>query len=119
MADGLDAHAFRSATVLGRAVLLLQRAFREPDEPVNVAQALANDASSAGAFVGGVGIGGRDRSVLHLVSEAWQLLVSARMLCPDLEQSTGTWWRLTGVGRQARNSSDPEGEILLRLGGAV
>lgn len=67
----------------------------------------------------GVLVSGRapDPAVLRLVSEAWQVLQAARLVCADLTQPNGDWWLLTGAGRQVRDSSDTEGEIRLRLAG--
>jgi hypothetical protein len=114
-----DAVDFTRASLQERAVLILIRAFR-PDESTsrqNVANAIAN--TSGGATAGGVVVSGPhvDVHALHLVSEAWQVLESARLICRDLSQFQGDWWRLTGAGRQAHSSSDPLGEIILRLPG--
>lgn len=70
---------------------------------------------------GGVlgGTSGSDPRALAIVSEAWQVLESARLICPDLSQTEGDWWQLTGAGRQAATSSDPEGEIRLRITGGI
>lgn len=116
------------ASVVDRAILLLRRAFAEPEHPISrrdVAFAIASAAGVSGpggTIFGATVVGGRsapDRRVLHLVSEAWQVLESARLVCRDLEHSSGDWWYLTGAGRQVRDSSDPEGEIRLRLAGAL
>jgi hypothetical protein len=118
----LDAERFIAAPLIARAVLLLRRAFRDPREPVslvNVASAVtAAVAPRPGSLPGGDVLGGssRDPEVLRLVSEAWQVLESARLVCRDLEQRDD-WWLLTSAGRQARDSSDPEGEIRLRVVG--
>ena len=120
----IDAKAFPSAPLIERAVLLLTRAFRDPQEPVsrvNVARAIAAEAASTstgstGGFVVG-GTASHDPEALRLVSEAWQVLESARLICPDLAQSSGDWWLMTSAGRHARDSSDARGEIELRLAG--
>ena len=118
-----DAAGFLQASLITRSVLLLQRAFREPREPVsrlNVALAIANQAPNGpGGVVGGVLGGSRsaDPRVLRSVSEAWQVLESARLVCVDLTDPKGDWWLLTDAGIHARESPDPEGEIGLRIVG--
>lgn len=126
MATDLDAARFLKADLLERAVLLLQRSFANPEESASCRSAALAIAAGAGvtgpagmilgasAVVGG---SNADPRVLRLVSEAWHILESARLICRDLEQTSGDWWYLTGAGRQAQASSDPEGEIRLRLAG--
>jgi hypothetical protein len=97
--------------------MLLKHSFREPREPVsriNVALAIENDLKSTA--VGALG-GSRtpDPAALRKVSEAWQVLEHARLICPDLAHPEGDWWVLTGAGASASSSGDPEGEITLRL----
>lgn len=53
---------------------------------------------------------------LRRVSEAWQVLEHARLICPEIGQ-TGDWWLLTDAGLQVRESADPVGEVRLRLPG--
>jgi hypothetical protein len=119
----VDAARFLQAPLITRAVLILQRAFRDPMEPVsrlNVALAIANQAPGGpSGVVGGVLAGSRsaDPKVLRSVSEAWQILESARLVCVDLTDPAGDWWLLTGAGIHARDSPDPEGEIGLRIVG--
>ncbi len=90
---------------------------------MNVAQAIASQAGPRrSGIVGGSPVGGSPRPdprVLNLVSEAWQLLESARLVCRDLSQLQGDWWVLTAAGRQARDSADPEGELRLRITGGI
>lgn len=126
MSPDVDAVRFVEASRVDRAILLLRRAFADPDQPVsrhNVALAIASAAgvSPPGGMILGASViaGGSapDPRVLRLVSEAWQILECARLVCRDLGQPTGDWWYLTGAGRQVRDSSDPEGEIQLRLAG--
>jgi len=119
----VDARTFIGASLVDRAVLLLKRAFREPVEPVsrlNVASAIANqaDLGTGGLVAGGVLGGGRsaDPGVMRLVSEAWQILESARLVCRYLTDP-GDWWVLTAAGRAVRASADPGAEIRARLAG--
>ncbi len=125
MASDVDAVQLMNATAIDRAILLLKRASAEPEQPISrrdVAVAIASAAGiggTGGTILGATVVGGRnapDPRVLRLVSEAWQILESARLVCRDLEQSSGDWWNLTGAGRQARDSSDPEGRDPTPLG---
>jgi hypothetical protein len=121
----VDAQRFVGASLLERALLILQRAFREPEQPisrVDVARAIAARAGPRPPGMLGGAIGGvsqPDPRIMNLVSEAWQMLESARLVCRDLSQLQGDWWVLTAAGRQARDSTDPEGEIRLRLSNRV
>lgn len=124
----IDSYAqqFMGASLIERAVLILQRAFRESEQSISrldFARAIATQAGAhPSGVVGGTVIGGSstpDPKVMNLVSEAWQLLEAARLVCRDLNQLQGDWWFLTGAGRQARNSTDPEGEIRLRVTGGI
>lgn len=125
MATDPDAQRFPSAALPERAVLLLRRAFRDPREEsvsrLDVARAIASDAGSRASGTPGsvqfLGSPSPDPRVLRLASEAWQVLESARLVWPDLNHPEGDWWVLTAAGRQARDSSDPEGEIRLRVTG--
>jgi hypothetical protein len=53
-------------------------------------------------------ISGRDvrTHAFRSVSEAWQLLERAGLICRDLEQPSGDWWVLTEAGGLARESGD-------------
>jgi hypothetical protein len=119
----VDAARFLQASLMTRAVLLLQRAFRDPMVPVsrlNVASGIANQAADGASGVAGGVLGGSrsdDPTVLRSVSEAWQILESARLVCVDLTHPAGDWWLLTDAGIHARDSPDPEGEIGLRIVG--
>ena len=73
MATEVDATEFMKATVVDRAILLLKRAFAEPEQPIsrhNVAFAIASAAgvSGSGGMIGATVVGGgsRDRRVLRL-----------------------------------------------------
>jgi hypothetical protein len=125
----VDARRFLAAGVLERAVLLLMRAFRDPAEPVsrvNVARAV--EAQSGAALAPGVtggfaiatsGGGPANPQALRLVSEAWQILESARLICRDLSQTSGDWWVRTEAGRQVRDEPAPEQAVRARIAGEV
>lgn len=110
---GESEHAFLQAPLLERAAILFQRSFREPQESVsrrNVALAIANvlTGSGQGMIVGSVApAGGREvkQRALRSVSEAWQTLARAGLICEDLEQK-GDWWLLTEAGEIVRGSDD-------------
>jgi hypothetical protein len=121
-----DPAQFMTASLLERAVLLLCGSFREPVEPVsrvNVADAIANAAGvpNTAGITGGqiMGGGSPNPTAYRLVSEAWQVLEQARLICPDLSPGArvGDWWVLTATGIAARDSTDPEGSIRLALNG--
>lgn len=130
MTDGPDPKQFVAAGLLERALMLLQGSFRDPREPVsrlNVADAIANATGTpntvgmvGGAVLGsGAGSGSPDPETYRLVSEAWQVLERAGMICKALDPSTrnGDWWVLTRRGEYVRDSGDPEGELGLALEG--
>ncbi|MFL5780005.1 MAG: hypothetical protein ACJ760_01705 [Thermoleophilaceae bacterium] len=105
------------------ARLLLQRAFRDPTEPVSrlsVAEAIATATGAGTTVPGGAFVVGRpapDPRALASVSEAWQALEAARLICPDLTQRSGGWFSLTEAGRRVRGSDDPVEELRRRLPG--
>jgi len=106
--------------------MLLRGSFRDPREPVsriNVADAIANGVGrpNTAGVTGGqiVGRGNPDPAIYRLVSEAWQVLEQARLICRAMDQTTrsGDWWILTQAGVSARDSTDPEGVVRLALQG--
>jgi hypothetical protein len=115
------AEEFMAASLIDRAISLLVNSFRDPRESVsrvNVAMALTNELGGV-QTAGVLGASPFARpDVLRTVSEAWQVLEQARLICPELSQ-TGDWWLLTDAGAQVRESTDAEGEIRLRLQGNV
>lgn len=126
MSIDADAQRFVAASPLERAILILQHAFPEPERSISRVDVARGIAAQAGprpsGIVGGTVMGFSshpDPRVMNLVSEAWQVLEAARLVCRDLNQMTGDWWVLTAAGRRARGSTDPEGEVRLRLSGGV
>lgn len=120
MTNTPSATDFMNAQLMDRAVLLLRNSFRDPAESVNrvnVANALANDARGGGVGALGSAGGPADAAIYRSVSEAWQVLEQARLVCRDLQQPQGDWWLLTDAGRGVRDSGDPVGELDLRLRG--
>lgn len=124
MTDIPEPGSFIAASRADQAVMLLRHSFRDPREPVslkNVAFALANASgrSDSHGVVGGqiLGGGAPDPEILRIVSEAWQILEQSRAICIDPQQTGGGWWLLTHYGEYLRDSSDPIGEIGLRLPG--
>jgi hypothetical protein len=105
---------FLGAPLMERAETLLAHSFNDLIESVSrvsVANAMAgvrHGGSPAISFGGVPAINGRDvRShVFRSVSEAWQLLERAGLICRDLEQPSGDWWVLTEAGGLARESGD-------------
>lgn len=104
---------FVAATLLERATVLLVTAFGSSAESVsriNTANHVANIAlGDRGPIVmAGQMPGGRVSrdAVFRAVSEAWQVLELAGLVCRDLMQSQGDWWLLTAAGERVRNAAD-------------
>jgi hypothetical protein len=119
-----DASQFVGASRAERAVMLLQASFREEETSVariDVARAIANEIDSGSrGMIGGAPMSTSnplDHKTALLVSEAWQVLERAGLICPDLLQSTGNWWVITPSGRAVRDGGDPLAELELRLQG--
>lgn len=123
-----DPERFIAAGLVERAITLLETAFRDPREPVsrpNVADAIANAVgrTNTAGITGGqiLGRGSPDPEISRLVSEAWQLLEQARLICPALDPGSrvGDWWVLTHAGESVRDSGDTEGQLRLALQGRI
>ena len=129
MAEISDARRFSEATLLQRALLLIDNCFTEPDEAVsrvNVVAGLANAQDAGGrGVIGGTPLSGGSSKITArtslLVSEPWLLLERAGVICRDLtlEGQRGDWWVLTPTGKAIRDSSDPEGELKLRVSSPI
>lgn len=105
---------FLKAPLVNRSETLLVNSFKDPFESVsriNVANAVAggrHDGAPAISFGSVPPFSGHDvrTHAFRSVSEAWQLLERAGLICRDLGQSSGDWWVLTEAGELARESGD-------------